>query len=158
MEPLSQGRENWPTLVLLITPQHEMRDWSGPFEGGVDLAPSFARGSLILQMDEEVVVVNSSLPRVALKRKQKHDLRSTGPIKKAKPSQDRTAVPGLDPSAPIHVHEDQLQWKLVSRSNEAGLDDEEGMVLLEEVEGIDVEYEQAGQGKLLKFKVRQSSS
>jgi hypothetical protein len=48
---------------------------------------------------------------------------------------------------------DQLQWKEVRRPKEAGLDDFEGMLMLEEVDNVEVIYGETAHGKIAKFVV-----
>jgi ATP-dependent RNA helicase DDX24/MAK5 len=47
---------------------------------------------------------------------------------------------------------DDLDWRVVSRPSEAGVHEEGGMLLLEEVEGVDVVYEETEAGKRVKFR------
>ena len=54
-----------------------------------------------------------------------------------------------------HLSANDLPWKLVSRRHEAGIDNElEGVMELEEVDGVEVVYEETDEGKVAKFKVR----
>ncbi|GLB42109.1 putative major facilitator superfamily protein [Lyophyllum shimeji] len=52
-----------------------------------------------------------------------------------------------------HATLDELPWKSVTRPQIAGLDGDDGILDLEEVEGVEVVYEETEGGKLLKFKV-----
>lgn len=45
----------------------------------------------------------------------------------------------------------ELTWKVVSKSQRAGVEHEPGMLLLEEVEGVDVSYELTEHGRVAKF-------
>ncbi|KAG8802760.1 ATP-dependent RNA helicase, partial [Serendipita sp. 399] len=45
-----------------------------------------------------------------------------------------------------------LDWKVVARPSAAGIDEAGGMLMLEEVEGIDVYYEETPKGKVAKFR------
>lgn len=57
-----------------------------------------------------------------------------------------------------HRNADQLPWKTVSTSKEAGITSEfDGILELEEVENVEVVYEETEGGKVAKFKVRFSS-
>ena len=49
---------------------------------------------------------------------------------------------------------DDLRWKAVSRSTAAGFEADDGILMLEEVEGVEVVYEDTTAGKIAKFKVR----
>ena len=51
-----------------------------------------------------------------------------------------------------HLTADDLPWKAISHRHEAGLDNAlEGMMELEEVEGVEVVYEDTENGKVVKF-------
>lgn len=49
---------------------------------------------------------------------------------------------------------DELPWKTVSRPQEAGLDGDDGILELEEIEGVEVVYENTEGGRIAKFNVR----
>jgi ATP-dependent RNA helicase DDX24/MAK5 len=49
---------------------------------------------------------------------------------------------------------DDLSWKEVQRPQEAGLDELEGMLMLEEVDDVEVVYEEIGEGRIARFNVR----
>ena len=50
-----------------------------------------------------------------------------------------------------------LPWKTIKRTNEASLGDfDDGILEFEEVEGVDVIYEETDTGKVAKFNVRLS--
>lgn len=54
-----------------------------------------------------------------------------------------------------HLSAKDLPWKTVSKAHEAGLDAGlEGIMELEEVEGVEVVYEETDAGKIVKFHVR----
>lgn len=53
-----------------------------------------------------------------------------------------------------HNNTESLPWKTVSRPIESGLDGDEGILELEEVEGVEIIYEETEQGKVAKFHVR----
>lgn len=82
-----------------------------------------------------VVHVPSRLPR-SLKRKRRAPAEK--PIKKRRKYAD-TAL-------------DDLDWTVVFRPSEAGVHEEGGMLLLEEVEDVDVVYEETEAGKRIKFR------
>lgn len=48
---------------------------------------------------------------------------------------------------------DELPWKKVARPQEAGVDGDDGILELEEIEGVDVIYEETSGGRLVKFAV-----
>ena len=48
---------------------------------------------------------------------------------------------------------DNLPWKIVSRSTAAGFEGDDGVLMLEEVDGVEVTYEETATGKVAKFKV-----
>ncbi|KAF9077000.1 P-loop containing nucleoside triphosphate hydrolase protein [Rhodocollybia butyracea] len=50
-----------------------------------------------------------------------------------------------------HDNADGLPWKTVSRPIDSGLDGDEGILELEEVEGVEITYEQTEQGKVARF-------
>lgn len=52
-----------------------------------------------------------------------------------------------------HDNADGLPWKTVSRPIDSGLDGDEGILELEEVEGVEITYEQTDQGKVARFNV-----
>jgi ATP-dependent RNA helicase DDX24/MAK5 len=52
---------------------------------------------------------------------------------------------------------DDLSWKPVTRARIAGIDLDEGLLELEEVDGVEVVYEQTANGHVAKFMVRISS-
>ncbi|KAF9467758.1 P-loop containing nucleoside triphosphate hydrolase protein [Collybia nuda] len=52
-----------------------------------------------------------------------------------------------------HHTADDLPWKTVSRPQEAGLDGDDGILELEEVEGVEVVYEETDGGRVARFKV-----
>ncbi|KAE9408744.1 DEAD-domain-containing protein [Gymnopus androsaceus JB14] len=52
-----------------------------------------------------------------------------------------------------HDNSDSLPWKIVSRPIESGLDGDEGILELEEVEGVEIIYEETEQGRVAKFNV-----
>ncbi|TFK49115.1 ATP-dependent RNA helicase MAK5 [Heliocybe sulcata] len=52
-----------------------------------------------------------------------------------------------------HSNVDTLPWKTVSRSKEAWLGAEDGILELEEVEGVDVVYEETEGGRVAKFNI-----
>jgi ATP-dependent RNA helicase DDX24/MAK5 len=47
---------------------------------------------------------------------------------------------------------DELAWNVVNRPSAAGIDEEGGMLMLEEVEGVEVYYEETKNGKIAKFR------
>ena len=53
-----------------------------------------------------------------------------------------------------HVSLDELSWKPVTRTHAAGLDFDEGLLDLEEVDGVEVVYDQTANGRFAKFLVR----
>ena len=53
-----------------------------------------------------------------------------------------------------HTSVDGLPWKLVSRPSETGLDGDDGILELEEVENVEVVYEETERGRVMKFNVR----
>ena len=51
-----------------------------------------------------------------------------------------------------------LPWKVIKRNNKSTLEDyDDGILELEEVDGVEVEYEETETGKVAKFKVRTGS-
>ena len=46
-----------------------------------------------------------------------------------------------------------LPWRKVSRSNVAGFEGNDGMLELEEVEGVEIVYEETANGRIAKFRV-----
>ena len=53
-----------------------------------------------------------------------------------------------------HLSIDDLPWKVVSHTQEAGFDNTlEGMMELEEVDGVEVSYEETDVGKVVRFNV-----
>ena len=57
-----------------------------------------------------------------------------------------------------HASLDNLSWRPVVRAHTAGLDFDEGLLELEEVDGVQVVYEQTANGHVAKFLVRISAS
>jgi len=53
-----------------------------------------------------------------------------------------------------HASLDDLSWRPVVRMHTAGLDFDEGLLELEEVDGVQVVYEQTANGHVAKFLVR----
>ena len=53
-----------------------------------------------------------------------------------------------------HVVLDDLSWRPVVPARTAGIDLDEGLLELEEVEGVEVVYEQTANGRVAKFLVR----
>lgn len=82
-----------------------------------------------------VVHVPSTLP-CSIKRKRRAP--AENPVKKRRKHAD-TAL-------------DELDWRVVFRPSEAGVYEEGGMLLLEEVEGVDVVYEETEAGRRVKFR------
>lgn len=76
-----------------------------------------------------------SSSHLALKRKIKGGL--SAPRKKAK----------------VASNIEDLPWKTMSRPMETGLDGDDGILELEEVEGVEVVYEETEKGKVARFKV-----
>ncbi|KAI0281809.1 P-loop containing nucleoside triphosphate hydrolase protein [Russula aff. rugulosa BPL654] len=56
-----------------------------------------------------------------------------------------------------HVSLDSLSWRPVVRAHTAGIELDDGLLDLEEVEGVQVEYEQTANGRVAKFLVNESS-
>lgn len=52
-----------------------------------------------------------------------------------------------------HRTADDLPWKTVSRPSETGLGGDDGILELEEVEGVEVIYENTEGGRVVKFNV-----
>lgn len=52
-----------------------------------------------------------------------------------------------------HRSADDLPWKKVSRPSEAGLEGDDGILELEEVDGVEVIYENTDAGRVVKFNV-----
>lgn len=52
-----------------------------------------------------------------------------------------------------HRNADDLPWKSVSRPSQTGLAGDDGVLELEEVEGVEVVYEETDGGKVVKFNV-----
>ena len=77
-----------------------------------------------------------SASHLAMKRKLKGGL--SAPRKKAK----------------VASNLDDLPWKTLSRPMETGLSGDDGILELEEVEGVEVVYEETEKGRVTKFKVR----
>ena len=82
-----------------------------------------------------VVHVPSKFPR-SLKRKRR------APADKSVKKRRKSADAALD----------DLDWRVVFRPSEAGVHEEGGMLLLEEVEGVNVVYEDTDAGKRIKFR------
>jgi ATP-dependent RNA helicase DDX24/MAK5 len=57
-----------------------------------------------------------------------------------------------------HLSLEYLPWKPVVRTHTAGLDFDEGLLGLEEVDGVQVVYEQTANGRVATFQVRIFSS
>lgn len=55
-----------------------------------------------------------------------------------------------------HVNLDDLQWKSVKFPNTTGLGGDDGILGLEEVDGVEVLYEETGAGRTVKFNVNHS--
>ncbi len=53
-----------------------------------------------------------------------------------------------------HVPLDDLSWQPIVRTHVAGLDFDEGLLELEEVVGVQVEYRQTANGRVATFTVR----
>jgi len=53
-----------------------------------------------------------------------------------------------------HVSLEDLSWKPVVRTHTAGLDFDEGLLGLEEVDGVQIAYEETANGRVAKFLVR----
>jgi ATP-dependent RNA helicase DDX24/MAK5 len=53
-----------------------------------------------------------------------------------------------------HVSLDDLSWRPVVRARTAGIDVDEGLLELEEVDDVQVVYEQTANGRVAKFLVR----
>ena len=53
-----------------------------------------------------------------------------------------------------HGSLDNLPWKSVARPIETGLDGDDGILELEEVDDVEVVYEEKDGGKVIKFNVR----
>lgn len=51
-----------------------------------------------------------------------------------------------------HLALDELAWKVVERPSAAGIDEEGGMLMLEEVDDVEVYYEETENGKIAKFR------
>lgn len=49
---------------------------------------------------------------------------------------------------------DGLPWKAVNRPSDTGLDGDDGILELEEVENVEVVYEDTEGGRVMKFNVR----
>ncbi|RXW15879.1 hypothetical protein EST38_g9969 [Candolleomyces aberdarensis] len=82
-----------------------------------------------------------SAKRLALKRKLKGG--SSAPRKKLKVTKSNI---------------DDLPWKTISRPAETGLGGDDGILELEEVEGVEVVYEETEKGRVPKFKVVEEES
>jgi ATP-dependent RNA helicase DDX24/MAK5 len=78
-----------------------------------------------------------SAKRLALKRKLKGG--SSAPRKKVKTTKSNI---------------DDLPWKTIARPAETGLGGDDGILELEEVEGVEVLYEETKKGRVTRFKVR----
>lgn len=52
------------------------------------------------------------------------------------------------------VSAEQLPWKTISRSADTIIDEDDGILELEEVEDVEVVYEETSAGKVAKFNVR----
>jgi ATP-dependent RNA helicase DDX24/MAK5 len=52
-----------------------------------------------------------------------------------------------------HTSVDGLPWKTVNRPSETGLDGDDGILDLEEVENVEVVYEDTERGRVMKFNV-----
>ena len=57
-----------------------------------------------------------------------------------------------------HSNTSTLPWKTTSRPLEAGIDADDGILELEEVEGVEVFYEEGKGGKIARFNVRESDT
>lgn len=75
----------------------------------------------------------------------------------AKTDKRRNPSPSVYPSKKhktAHVSQDDLLWKPVARTRTAGLDFDEGLLELEEVDGVQVVYKQTANGCVARFLVR----
>ncbi len=52
----------------------------------------------------------------------------------------------------------ELPWKEVARPKEAGLDEFEGMLMLEEVDDVEITFEETDKGRIARFNVGASHS
>lgn len=65
-----------------------------------------------------------------------------------------TAVSARKRAKTSHFTADELPWKTVSRPQEAALDNPfDGILELEEVDDVEVVYEETGAGRVVRFKV-----
>ena len=72
--------------------------------------------------------------------------------RKLKPS---GAIPSRKKSKTVHLTANDLPWKTVSKPREADLGDGfDGVLELEEVDDVEVVYEETAGGRVVKFKVR----
>ena len=79
----------------------------------------------------------------------------TGAKRKVKPSK----LASRKKAKTAHLSVDQLPWKSVARPREANASGAfDGMLDLEEVSDVEVVYEETEAGKIVKFKVRYSTT
>lgn len=73
---------------------------------------------------------------------------------KTKRKAKATTQPARKKAKLQHLSAHDLPWKVIARSHEAGVDAGlEGIMELEEVEGVEVVYEDTGAGRVAKFNV-----
>ena len=77
------------------------------------------------------------------KRKIKHDTQS----KRKKQKKGISATCIVDSV-------DALPWRTVARPSETGFEGDDGILMLEEVDDVEIVYEETENGKVAKFKVR----
>jgi len=76
--------------------------------------------------------------------------KESGPKRKLSSNQ----LPSRKKSKTHHRNADELPWKTVKRPAETGINGDDGILELEEVEGVEVVYETTEGGRVVKFNVR----
>ena len=76
-------------------------------------------------------------------------------ISKRSSAKRKISLPSSSRKKAKHQHRnaDELPWKSVSRPSVAGMGGDEGIIELEEVEGVEVIYETTEGGRVVKFNV-----
>lgn len=87
----------------------------------------------------EIVHVPQKIPKQRILKRKLRANADNQPVKRQKLHSERLTVDGLP-------------WKVVSRPSAAGIDEAGGMLMLEEVEGVEVSYEETPNGRVVKFK------
>lgn len=113
----------------------------------------FRAGDITFRLDVGWTLSNAFTPYEQLTRSSIAMAGSAGIKKSSTKRKFQEALASRKRTKIQHRNADELPWKSVSRPSQTGLGGDDGILELEEVEGVEVVYEETDGGRVVKFNV-----